>query len=243
MHSVLQYRLDAANPPSRACFSCVVRSAALFGPLGDTDLNTIQPHIVQVHRAVGEALYEAGDPGESVYTLRSGIVRLERVSERGDRRIVRLAGCGDLLGQEVLLGGAYSDDAIACTPVTLCRIPSHVVQALGTLHPALMRELMQRWQRALEDSHDWVAELATGPARRRVLKLLLKLGEYAQGAEPLWLPKREDIGAMLNLTVETCSRHISQLRRDGLLSTQGNRRAWVDMAALREALRREDIAA
>jgi hypothetical protein len=48
---------------------------------------------------------------------------------------------------------------------------------------------------------------------------------------------------MLNLTVETCSRQISQLRRDGLLHTQGNRRAHVDMDALRLALHREDTAA
>jgi CRP-like cAMP-binding protein len=243
MLNIPLYRLDADNPQARACFSCGMRGVALFGVLGDRELDQIHTHIVHVQKAAGEPLYEAGDAGESVYTLRSGIVRLERVSERGDRRIVRLAGCGDLLGQEVLLGGPHSEDAIACTPVALCRIPGHVVQALGTLHPTLLRELMQRWQRALDDSHVWVAELATGPARRRVLKLLLKLGEYAQGTEPLWLPKREDVGAMLNLTVETCSRHISQLRREGLLSTQGNRCARVDMAALREALRREDIAA
>jgi CRP-like cAMP-binding protein len=237
MHSIPLYRLDAADPQARACFSCGMRGVALFGVLDERELDQIHTHIVHIQHAPGEALYEAGETGDAVYTLRSGIVRFERVSERGDRRIVRLAGCGDLLGQEVLLGGSYSDDAIACTPVTLCRIPAHVVQALGTLHQALLRELMQRWQRALEDSHVWVAELATGPARRRMLKLLIKLGEYAQGAEPIWLPKREDVGAMLNLTVETCSRQISQLRRDGLLATQGNRHARVDMNALRDALR------
>ena len=243
MHTIPLYRLDAADPQARACFSCGMRGVALFRVLDERELDQIHTHIVHLQKAAGEPLYESGETGESVYTLRTGIVRFERVSERGDRRIVRLAGCGDLLGQEVLLGGPYSDDAIACTPVALCRIPAHVVQALGTLHPALLRELMQRWQRALEDSHVWVAELATGPARRRVLKLLLKLGEYARGTEPIWLPKREDIGAMLNLTVETCSRQISQLRRDGLLATQGNRHARVDMDALRGALRREDIAA
>jgi CRP-like cAMP-binding protein len=243
MHTIPLYRLDAADPQARACFSCGMRGVALFGVLDERELDHIHTHIVHLQKDAGESLYEAGEAGESVYTLRSGIVRFERVSERGDRRIVRLAGCGDLLGQEVLLGGPYSDDAIACTPVALCRIPGHVVQALGTLHPTLLRELMQRWQRALEDSHVWVAELATGPARRRVLKLLLKLGETSAGAGAIWLPRREDVGAMLNLTVETCSRQISQLRRDGLLHTQGNRRAHVDMDALRLALHREDTAA
>ena len=38
---------------------------------------------------------------------------------------------------------------------------------------------MLRWQRALEDSEAWLADLATGPARRRMLRLLHKLTAHA----------------------------------------------------------------
>ncbi len=235
------YRLQSDDPKGKACTGCGMRGMSLFGALDDCDLDRLHVHISDVELPAGGSLYKAGDAGSAVFTLRSGIVRFERVSERGERRIVRLAGCGDLLGQEVLLERNRADDAIACTPVALCRIPAHVIDSLGTLRPALVRELMQRWQQALEDSHAWVAELGTGPARRRVLKLLHKLSEYAQPGAPIWLPKREEIGDMLHLTIETASRQISQLRREGVLAPAGSRRvAQIDVNALREALLLED---
>ena len=73
MLNIPLYRLDADNPQARACFSCGMRGVALFGVLGDRELDQIHTHIVHVQKAAGEPLYEAGDAGESVYTLRSGI--------------------------------------------------------------------------------------------------------------------------------------------------------------------------
>jgi CRP/FNR family transcriptional regulator len=234
------YRLDERHPQAQACTVCGLRGLALFGALRDEDLDRLHVDIAQMQRDAGTRLYDAGARGAAVYTLRSGIVRFERVNERGERRIVRLAGSGDLLGQEVLLGHAYADDAVACTAVELCRIPTAVVADLGELQPALLRELMRRWQRAFEDSQGWMAELTNGPARRRVLKLLDKLGQYGEPGQPVWLPPRGEIGAMLNLTVETASRQISQLRRDGVLVTEGWRRAWVDRVRLQRALQCQD---
>jgi len=153
---------------------------------------------------------------------------------------VRLAGRGDLIGQEVLLRRPYAAAAVACTPVQLCRIPAHLVDGLASQQPALVRELMARWQHALEDSAAWLAELATGPVRRRMLRLLDKLAGHAGPDAVIWLPQRDEIGAMLDLTVETASRLVSRLRREGVLELMGARQARVDVTALQQALRHED---
>ncbi len=62
-------------------------------------------------------------------------------------------------------------------------------------------DLMKRWQRALDDADEWLAELATGAARRRMLRLLLKLSEFAAPAANVWLPMRDEMGAILDITV------------------------------------------
>jgi CRP-like cAMP-binding protein len=168
-----------------------------------------------------------------------GIVRFERSTEHGDRRIVRLAGRGDLIGQEALLQRPYADEAVACTPVQLCRLPRHLVEELAAPPGGLPLELMQRWQSALDAAEAWVADLSTGPARRRVLRLLERLAGLAEPGQPVWLPRREEIGAMLDITVETASRMISQLRREQVLELAGPRGARVDRVALARALRAE----
>lgn len=233
--------LAAAHPQAGQCQACDVRGSSLFSALDDEALARIHADIASPSLQADERLYARGDKGQFVYTVRSGLLRFERVTERGDRRILRLAGRGDLIGQEALLGLSYGDDVIACTSLSLCRIPCSLIQSLGEQQPDLLVELMERWQHALDDSQNWVTDLATGPARRRVLRLLLRLSRHIDADGLVWLPRREEIGAMLDMTVETASRLVSQLRRDGVLELQSARVTRIDAEALQQALREQDL--
>jgi CRP/FNR family transcriptional regulator len=235
------YRQDPAHPQAQACAACELRSAALFGALDADGLDRIHTDIASLELAPGSPVYSRGDRGAVVFTVRTGVVRFERFTQRGDRRIVRLAGPGDLIGQEALLERAYQDEAIACTSVQLCQIPIAMIDELGQAQPALQRELMLRWQAALDASEAWVADLASGPARRRVLRLLLKLADYADAGDVIWLPRRDEIGAMLDMTLETASRLVSRLKREGVLERVGVRATRVNMPALHLAVRLVDV--
>jgi CRP/FNR family transcriptional regulator, anaerobic regulatory protein len=234
------YLLPASHPQARACAACTVRGDALFGALDESGLHRIHAEIASPSLMAGDRVYDRGQPSSAVFTVRSGIVRFERVTAGGARRIVRLAGRGDLIGQEALLQRPHADEAIACTDVQLCRIPHQMVDELGAAEPALLRELMQRWQRAVEAAETWAAELTAGPARRRVLQLLDQLEHWADDEGRIWLPRREDMGAMLDMTIETASRMVSALRREGVLQGDAGRDTRVDRIALQQALRALD---
>jgi CRP-like cAMP-binding protein len=238
-------RPDAGSPiakalPGAVCATCSVRREALFGVLDDESLERLHWRIDAAGFAPDEVIYQRGAAGASVYTLRSGIVRFERISEAGDRRIVRLAGRGALLGPEALLHRPYADEAIACTPVTVCRIPRGAVEDLVEQRSGLNRELMVRWHAALDDTANWNTDFSAGSSRLRVLRLLRRLADLSGKGEPVWLPTREQIGLMLGLTMETSSRLVSQLRREGVLVLEGPRRARLDIARLDAALRTGD---
>lgn len=230
------YLQDKSHPQAQVCAACAVRRNALFGALDDAGLERIHADIDAPTLAAEERLYARGQAGGAVYTIREGIVRFERVTEGGDRRIVRVAGRGDLIGQEALLRQPYRDDAVACTPVALCRIPSSLVDQLGEGESALLRELMNRLQSALDEAAVWSSELTSGAARRRVLRLLGVLQRHADADGAIWLPRRDQMGDMLNMRVETASRIVSQLRRDGVLELQPPLHARIDDVRLRAAL-------
>jgi CRP-like cAMP-binding protein len=240
MTPVRLYRQDAVYSQAQICGAYEVRRNALFGALDNESLDRIHARIADLPVAPDSAIYNHGELGESVYTIRSGIVRFERVTEGGARRIVRLAGRGDLIGQEALLGRCYGDDAVACTSVQLCRIPRRLVEDLGEHELALLRELMLRWQRALDDAQEWIAELAMGTARRRMLRLLIKRAQHADATNAIWLPRREELAVMLDMALETASRLISQLRREGILELLGQRSARLNLTALHAAVRLQD---
>lgn len=234
------YRQDDSHPQAGVCARCEVRRSALFGALDATGLDQIHSHIASLSLAPGNTIYQRGEQGGAVYTVRSGVVRFERVTERGDRRIVRLTGPGDLIGQESVVLRVHGDDAVACTEVELCRIPRHLLSEMSAREPALLHELMNRWQSALDSAEAWVTDLTTGPARRRVLRLLLKLSDYTSAQGNIWLPAREEMGAMLDISVETASRLISALRREGVLQTPGLRTVRVERDVLARTLAAED---
>jgi CRP/FNR family transcriptional regulator, anaerobic regulatory protein len=232
----------AATGPlqGQVCALCETRKLGLFRTLDDAALSAIEVPIHAEHIAAGSVVYRPGEPGNVVYTIRSGLVRFERQGEQGARRIVRLAGRGDLIGQEALLQRPLRDEAIACTEVDLCRIPCALIDELTQRDGRLPQELMQRMQAALEDAETWVAELSTGLARRRVLHLLSTLARHPDAAGRIWLPRRDEIGAMLDMTLETASRLVSQLRREGVIERDLPHTARLVMHKLQAALQGVD---
>jgi CRP-like cAMP-binding protein len=230
------------DPQARVCASCSVREFALFGSLDETALNDIHYHIADLTLEPGDSLFQGQASGSAIFTVRSGVVRLERLTDTGQPRILRLAGRADLIGQEALLHQSYAADAVACTPVHACRIPRVLIDELMAAHPELARALMKRWQRALDDADEWMTELSSGSARHRMLRLLLKLGETSDH-ETVWLPTRQQMGAMLDMTLETASRLVSTLRREGVLEDAQPGTARLHMDKLLQALKSDAAAA
>lgn len=227
------------NPQARICLDCGVRRHALFGVLDAQALEQMHYRVLDLALAPGQSLYALNAPAQAAYTVREGLVRLERCSERGQRRIVRLAGPGDLIGLEAMLGQTHAADALACTPVKVCRLPRSLVDELAAARPQLLHDLMKRWQAALDETEEWLTELTQGSARWRMLRLMLKLSEFGSADGTVWLPSRQQMGAMLGMTVETASRLVSAFKREGLIadSRPGAGQAQLDMARLMTALR------
>ena len=217
------------------CRQCTLRESVLFAGLRENDFEKIHQPINQFVLQPGQALYHAGENGDRMFTIRSGLVKLVQYLPDGGQRIVRLVRSTDVTGLESLLGNAYDHDAIAMQPTEVCCLPVGTVRALSDDSPALHVELLKRWQRALSEADAWLTELSTGPARERVARLLLRLVRDQQPPE-CNLFGREDLGAMLGITTETASRTIAEFKRQGLLTELHGNHFRVDTAGLRALL-------
>jgi CRP-like cAMP-binding protein len=206
----------------------------LFAELRREDFALIHEPIDEVELDAGQHLYQADVEGRHVFTVRDGLIKLVRYLPDGTQRIVRLLRQGDVAGLEATVGEPYQHHAVVLDRAVVCRIPVSTIQNLSTHTPRLHRQLMQRWQRTVAEADAWVTELSTGPAKQRVAHLLLKLAEYSD-PERLFIPSREDVGAMLGITTETASRVIADLRRQGIVERVAPGRHRVDIERL-EAL-------
>ncbi|WP_321503342.1 Crp/Fnr family transcriptional regulator [Breoghania sp.] len=199
------------------CRHCVIREAVLFAGLKEEDFSQLHRPIDQLVYPAGKTIYDAGDPASTLFTIRSGLVKLTQYLPDGTARIVRLLRKTDLLGLEAMIDAEYPHTATALRDTEVCRLPVDMVHKLSQSNSALFHELMARWHAAIGTADRWITEFSTGAARDRVVRLLLWLSEKEEG-DRCELFGREDLGALLGLTTETASRTMADLKRKGYIS-------------------------
>lgn len=177
--------------------------------------------------ARGQCIYFAGDQGHP-WQLVSGIVRLDR-TEQGEHQFASLALAGDLLGAETLLDADY---AFQATALTECALEPWRQPLADAGRRAVVRALAAAEQRAAD-----LIAIRTGQPLERVRRLMLLLaGGSNAGLMPtkLMLPKLCDMADITGLASETVCRSISELRRQGVLTREGQRSARLSMVDLSE---------
>lgn len=217
------------------CKHCAIRETALFAKLTDDDFALIHAPIDDRSVASGQPLYQQGEGATGVFTVRSGLIKLSRVTADGRQRIFRVHKPGDLIGLEALTTRRYDSDATAVVDAALCRIPTDVIHRLSTESPRLREALLGKWHQTLREADDWLASVNFGSARQRTAHLVLKMRDR-DDPTLVTLFSRDDMGAMMDIKLETASREVSALVKAGVLAPldrQGRSYRLVDEAALR----------
>ena len=214
---MIPIQVESAWKGTSDCRDCGIRDMVLFADLNEEDFGLIHAPIDDLMYATGASMYSEGDKAIGVMTIRTGMVKLVRNTSDGRQRIVRVLRPGDVAGLEALATSHYDSDAMALSDVSVCRIPLDVMHSLSANSPRLHRRLMQKWQHALKSADDWLADLNFGTARQRVGRFILKM-RNSQDPQRVTLFSRDDMGAMLDLKLETVSREVSAFVREGVLS-------------------------
>lgn len=80
------------------CIACPIRASALFAHLGEADLEQRFKGIRNGILRADTVIYRQGEPAETVFTIRSGVVKLVCEETDSQPRIVRLLGRGSAIG-------------------------------------------------------------------------------------------------------------------------------------------------
>jgi len=215
--SVIPIKNESAWQGTSDCRSCQIRNLVLFSELEESDFEFIHAPIDDLNFPAGEQVYREGSSAVGIFTVRQGILKIVRVSQDGRERIVRVLRPGDVAGLEALANQHYDTDAYALTDVKVCRIPLSVMDNLASNSPKIHKSLMIKWQKTLRDADDWLADLNFGSAKQRLARFVLKMRDDSDPTLTTMFA-REDMGAMLDLTLETISREITKILNSGALT-------------------------
>ncbi|MEM7018992.1 MAG: cyclic nucleotide-binding domain-containing protein [Pseudomonadota bacterium] len=175
--------------------------------------------------ARGEYLFNAGDPVQALYIIRSGSIKLSQLTEGGNERVLGFYLPGVLLGVDGLADGVHSCDAMVLETTSVCRIPLNDLMHLCATYPALNKSFYSRIGKEVQKSHTLCAVLDKKNAEQRIAYLLLSLSEHFKhrGMSPtaffLSMP-RHDIASYLGLADETVSRAFKRLQEDEIINVE-----------------------
>ena len=205
----------------------VVPAAAVSLPAGEAQdrqnrvIDPLDRIGVGVQLAKGRTLYYEGDQAQHFFKIVSGVVRLCKVTEDGRRQIAAFLTAGDFLGWTIQDNYSYSAEAVTC--VTLLKYSRRQVDKMVQTDPAATRLVLVLLSDQLALAQDHLLLLGRMTAAERISAFLLNLTKWPGApridATTVELPMtRKDIADYLGLTIETVSRTMSAMRRNGLVS-------------------------
>ena len=89
----------------QAEFAVILKMNPLFADLGADELARLSHLCHTQHLASGEVLFQKGDPGDALFGVRRGQVRIETGASDGSRLTLNFMGAGDLFGEVAVLDG------------------------------------------------------------------------------------------------------------------------------------------
>jgi len=186
-----------------------------------------------MHFAPDRQVYAEGDEARSFYKVVSGVVRTCRFLSDGRRQIDAFYMAGEVFGFEAGADHRMSAEAVSdCTVVAYRR---RGLEAMIAHDEKLGRWFFSHAMNSLALAREHLLLLGRGSAAQKISAFLLEAAERegSDGVVDLAM-SRQDIADYLGLTIETVSRTLSQLERDGTIKLPTARRVILkDRLALR----------
>ncbi|MFN2315672.1 MAG: Crp/Fnr family transcriptional regulator [Gemmatimonadales bacterium] len=217
----------------------VLRRVPLLATLGEEDLAAFAGLLRERRYPKGSMILAQGDPGEALYLLAAGQVKVVLIHEDGREVILSVLGVGAFFGEMALLDQEpRSAHVVAMTDSLLLQLRREDFQARLRSGPevaiALLRELSRRLRRADET----IASLMLLDVNGRIANLLLELASEEGGERITRRLTHATIGQMVGASRETVSRTMRSLVNRNILRVSRREILLLDPGALRLAAQR-----
>ncbi len=176
----------------------------------------------------GERIFSAGSAPAGIYQVVSGLVALHSRETRNGASIVRLVWPKQAFGHRSTLAEApHATTAIAATPSLVRFIPKDVFMQHLAENPTRRSQALAYMARQLAGAFSAQSETLVLPAADRLLRLLSRIGQSADGqVRGDWveftLPlSYQNIALFLGVAPETLSRMLVKMELDGGIRRNG----------------------
>ena len=178
--------------------------------------------------AKGEFVFSAGSPGETVYFLRQGKIKIGQLSPHGREVILWFCLPGEIFGlAEVARGGGRVVNAQACEDSEVLAVSQSEYKAFLRNHAGVALLSLEVLSSRLRVLGDMFTNLVADDVDTRIAKLILRLcARYGvRGNKDILLNiplTHQEIADMVGTTRQTVTSVLGRLKRQRVLSIENH---------------------
>ena len=173
----------------------------------------------------GKVLFSAGDPGDGLYAVLDGSLKVVLISGDGVEQLLDVLGPGSVVGELALFDGRpRSATVMALKDSTLAFMERVAFDRLAGETPEIYRHMLRIVGRRLRHANDVLAARSFLPLPGRVAQALLQLadsfGRPVDADRTLihYKVSQAEIASMAGGARENVSRILNEFRRSGVVS-------------------------
>jgi CRP/FNR family cyclic AMP-dependent transcriptional regulator len=212
----------------------------MLAALPDETLKRLERIAEQRQYRRRQVIHFADQPGDYVYLLCTGRVKIGRVSERGREMTLYLLGSGEIFGETGLIGADEPYELVAETLEDSLIIVFRRADIMAALEqsPAATRALLKIISGRRMLAENQIADLVFLEVPKRLAKLLLRLQERPDknsGQIGQTLPGKmthQELANVIGSTRETTTLILNDFKRKGLIDFLGRKILITNRAGL-----------
>jgi CRP-like cAMP-binding protein len=215
----------------------MLQRSPLFRGLPPQALERIAGLAVQRSFRAGEIVFSRGDPGDALYAVVSGKIRISTGAADGHEISLNIMEPGDTFGEIALLdGGTRTATATASAPSELVSIRRDQFTALLEREPHVALELLRLCGERLRWTSGLVEDAAFLNASARLAKRLLSLGQLHGQRTPAGMTlsiSQEDLATFLGVSRQVVNQYLQGWKATGWVELGRGSVTVCDEAAIR----------
>lgn len=227
------------NAPADQMSIDTLRTVSIFADLPATALEQLMRQSLPRTYRRGHVLCTEGDPGESLFLLEEGHLRVTQVNALGDESVLAVVEAPAAVGELSLLDGSpRSANLTAIGAVRVRLVPRKAFLMLLQEQPQIVPGLLATLASLIRRTNARQVDLLTLDVPGRLAKWLIdrasRVGTSETGELTIDLARSQgELAAEIGTTRSTLNRALRTFESRGILATDGTQVTILDLRALR----------
>jgi CRP/FNR family cyclic AMP-dependent transcriptional regulator len=210
----------------------------LFAALDEEAAADLRSCMNEVTLARGRTLFSEGDPGDRLYVVTDGKIKLGRTATDGRENLLAVLGRGEMFGELSLFDpGPRTATATAVTDATLLGLGHDDLQPWLNARPEVAGHLLGALARRLRRTNEHMADLVFSDVPGRVAKALLDLAKRfgVQSPDGLHVTHdltQEELAQLVGASRETVNKALADFASRGFLRLEARAVVILDVERL-----------